>query len=187
VAAADVGHRDPGLQFRLDAVQGGYPGGHQVGVVPRAEETFGAGEQAGAMLVPAHALAGPERLGDLRFVYEARGQDLKAAGHEGGALLLGQHHGLLRRQREPAGLFVIVDVAGRRLSGQPFADTPLMGPGAGRQFRGGGRAQGRQTLVEPEPVAQHHRGRGHRRAHVADDLSHECFEFRLIHHDAASR
>src|SRR3546814_19752173 len=69
VAAADVGDFRPRLEPLDDAVQGRQPFLDQKRAVTGAEELLDAAEQACRMLVPADALARPERLGDLRLVH----------------------------------------------------------------------------------------------------------------------
>src|SRR5213076_3227130 len=73
------------------------PLAHQVGRIVRAEEALRSLEEARVVLVPAHALAGAERLGHLVLVLHHRREHLKATGEEGRARLVGQAEGLLGR------------------------------------------------------------------------------------------
>jgi hypothetical protein len=95
VTAADVGDARAGLELLLDPVQRRDPRVDQVGDVAGAEEPLGALEQVRVVPVPADALPGPERLGDLRLVDRGRGRQLEGAGQERRAGLVGQRERLL--------------------------------------------------------------------------------------------
>jgi hypothetical protein len=99
-------------------------------VVGRPEQPLGAAEQATVVLVPRHSPAGLERLHDLRRVMVEAGGDIEEAGHEHRAVLVGEDHGLLRRQREHLRGAVVCYVTLRGLSGQPFADHALRRAGS---------------------------------------------------------
>ena len=62
--AADVGDLGAGPELVLHVVERGDPGRDQVGDVAGTEELLAAGEDLLVVLVPAHAAAGAERLGD---------------------------------------------------------------------------------------------------------------------------
>ena len=68
-------------------------------VVAGAEEALGALEEVVVVLVPADALAGAERLADLRLVAHGDVHELERAAEEGRARLVGQRERLLRRER----------------------------------------------------------------------------------------
>ena len=130
--------------------------------------------------MPADARAGPKRLGHLGLVLEHRRNDFEAAGHEGGAVFVGEHRSLLVVEREPAAGVGVVDVASRRLGREPFSQVALVEAGHDRQFRRGRGASRLQRFVEAEPVAQHHQGGAHGRPHVAGHLTHEGLKPCLI-------
>src|ERR1700704_6886086 len=88
VSAADVGDLGAALQLFNNAVKGGQPFLHQVVLVAGAEETRGAAEQAFAAPVPADALAGLERLGNLRFVEKRRRDDVTDRAQEDGTVFV---------------------------------------------------------------------------------------------------
>ena len=134
VAAADVGHLGAALELVDHAVERRQPLAQQVRLVAGPEEPLDAAEQAVAVLAPADALAGLEGLGQLRLVGEHGGQRIEAARHVDGAVLVGEHGGLLGRQRERAGRRVVGDEAGRRLRGQPLAHVALVRAGLGGEL-----------------------------------------------------
>ena len=92
MTAADVGDLGAALQLFDNAIKRRQPFLHQMMLVAGAKETRGAAEQAFAAPVPAHALAGLERLEDLRLVEERRGHQIADRSHEIGAVLVGQRH-----------------------------------------------------------------------------------------------
>ena len=155
MAAADVGDRRAPLQLGHDPVERGQPLGDQVRVVAGPEEALTALVHVVHVLVPAEPGAAARRLGDLRRVEHRAQRDLEEPGQVGGAVRIGERHGLLRRQGVAAAVRVVVDIAARRLGVQPLADVALGGPGALGQFGGRQRARPGQGPVEAEFVAHH--------------------------------
>ena len=171
VAAADVHDLGAALKLFGHAVERRQPVGDQVGLVAGAEEALDAAEQAVVVVAPAQLLAGLERRGELRLVVEHRGERVIAAGHADRAILVGEHRGLLRGQREGALCGVVGHETGRRLGGQPLAHVALARAGLLREA-GRGELLARQRAVEAELVAGEHQRRIRRRA----DLVHHHAE-----------
>ena len=131
VAAADVGHPRARPQLLDDAVERGQPRVHQVREIAGAEEPLGPLEQVVVVLVPAHALAGPEALGDVGLVLDERRKQLEGARDEDRAVVMGERERLLRREPEGAGL--VLDVPAGGLLAEPLAQVALAATRAGRQ------------------------------------------------------
>src|SRR6267378_8483742 len=104
-------------------------------LVTGTKEARGSAEQAFAALVPADALAGFERFGNLRFVEERRRDQTADRSHEHRAVLIAEIHILYRRHREFARSCIVFDIAGRSLRREPFADIALAGTGGLRKFQ----------------------------------------------------
>ena len=132
--AADVGHLRAAAQPVVQPGQRRDPLGRQVGQVAGPEEPLGALEQVLVVLVPAHAGAGPERLGQAVGGTHAGRLELEAADDVGRAVLVGEARHLLRRQPE-AVLAAGLDVARGRHREQPLGDVPRRGAGALGQRR----------------------------------------------------
>src|SRR5204862_292949 len=115
-AAAEVGHLGAALELLEHAVERGKPLRDQVRRVARAEEALGAGEQAVVVLVPADALAGPERLGQPLLVGEQRGDRVVHPEHVERALGVGEQRLLGQMTVEGDGRSVEAP-AGRRAWG----------------------------------------------------------------------
>ena len=99
------------------------------------------------MLVPAHAGAGAERLGDALLGLESAQREHERARDVDTAVRVGQRECLLFGHRVGAGGRVVLDVPARRLPAQPFGDITSAGLRPGRQFLGGGWPGG-QRLVQ---------------------------------------
>ncbi len=132
------------------------------------------------MLVPADALAGAEGIGHLRLVDPERLRHLEGAREEGGALLVGEGGGLLGRQAEGVGRFVVCDIVGRGEGGQPLAQVALLEAGRGGELRRADRRSVRHRLEQAEPVAQHDERAGDAGAEVADQPADERVELLCI-------
>jgi len=115
VSATKVGDSRAGPELLLDGVERGDPLGHEVGSVAGTEELLGAREELGIVLVPAEALAGPDALGDPAAVLVDRADDVIAAEHVHGAVLVGDCDRLLGRQDERLIVAVVLEVPARRL------------------------------------------------------------------------
>ena len=180
VAAADVGDARAGPQPRLHAVEGRDPRLDQVAEIRRAEEPLDAVEERVVVLVPADALAGAERLGEL--VDDPAGGDrgLERADEERRAVLVGERHRLLGRQRVQARFGVVGDVARRGLRVQPLADVALGGPGLRGKTRGRERANGRQRAEQAQTVADHDERSDVGAAEVDDGAADELIELLFV-------
>ena len=100
----------------------------------------------------------------------------KKPGQVGRALLVGQRHRLLGRQRvAPAG-GVVVDVAARGLRVQPLAHVALADAGAPRQLGRRQAAGAGERAVEAELVAHHDERRVEGRADLVDGAEDELLE-----------
>ena len=99
MAAADVGDLRAAFELLLHAVERRDPLGDEVARVAGAEEALGAAEQPVVVLVPAHALAAAERLGDAVLVGVERGDQLEGAEDVERAVLVGERERLLVGQR----------------------------------------------------------------------------------------
>src|ERR1700730_6878766 len=122
-------------------------------LVTGAEEARRAAKQALAAPVPADALAGPERFGDLGFVKKGGCDHIADRTHENRTVLVSERQRLLGQHREFLSRCVIFDVAGCSLRRQPFANIALGRAGGLREFRGIHRSVRGERLVETELVA----------------------------------
>ena len=125
----------PALSFASTPSSAGIQLGNEVGIVAGPEEALGAREQALRMLVPADALAGSKRLGDLRLVEIDRLRDIECAGEKRRRTLFRERHHLFGRKRKGIFFGVVIDVTGCRLAGQPFTHIAFVQPGFFCQFR----------------------------------------------------
>ena len=171
VTAADVGHPAALLELGLDALERRDPRRDEVDGVPRPEEPLGPFEQPGIVLVPAHALAGPEGVGDPRLRLHGGLRQHERAGQVG----VEEGDGLLFGEGELLAGALVGDVASGGHRREPFANVPLVGTRALRQVRGGGRPELAQRAEEPELVAgDHERG-----MEVCADVDHGAAEQRV--------
>src|SRR5262249_48282490 len=148
----------------------------QVGQVAGPEEALHADEQLGIVLVPADALAGPERLDDPGRDLRRRDHALEAAEDAGGAFVRpeGGRGGVGARvaaRRRGA--------AGARLPGEPLADVALGGARARGELGGREAAGPGHGPVEPELVADVDERGGERPGDVAECLVDECLNLFL--------
>ena len=179
-AAADVRHRRATLQPRLDPVQRGDPGLHDVVDIAGPEELAGRAEQAAGMIAPAHAGAVAEALLDLGLSLDHRRDQLKGAGEIDRAVGHVEHHRLLGREAEALGFRIEVDIAVGGLGQRPFAHIALVQPArARRQLRGGGGALA-QRLEQAQAQADPNRRHAHRAAQVGQHLANEVVQFRFV-------
>src|SRR5271163_1432085 len=122
-AAPYVGDFRARFEFRLRVAKRGDPLSDQMRAVVWTEKALRSGEELMVVLVPADTLAGAKSLRDFRLVLEAGAEQLEKAGEKNGTLLVGERHGLLRRQRELRGSRVVADESSGRLRREPFADV----------------------------------------------------------------
>ena len=179
VAAADVGHPAAGGQLLRHAVQCRDPAGGEVGDVARAEEHLGPGEYVLVVLVPAHAGAGPERVGDLRLGPQRAQREQERTRQVQRSVRVGQRERLLLGQREPPGGGIAADVPARRLPAQPFRDVPRVGSGPPRQLLRGGRPLG-QAAVQAQAVPDDDVPGRDGGAQVADEPAEQLAQLVLI-------
>ena len=111
VPTANVRDLGAAFEFLAHAVERRDPLGDEMGLVAGAEEPFGAAEEAVVVLVPPHPFARPERLGDLLPVGVERLDQLERTQHVDRALLVGERHRVLVRERVPVRLRVVGQVA----------------------------------------------------------------------------
>ncbi len=111
-------------------------------MVSRTKESPHRAEQALRLFAPADALAGPERGLDQRLIFHHDGRQIEGALQIDWAVRFGKHHRLFRRQAELGGGWVVGEVAGRSLVGQPFASVALGDVRLCRQLASGHRAVG---------------------------------------------
>ncbi len=180
MAAADVGDARAGAQLRLHPVERGDPRLDQVAEVGRAEEPLDAVEHAVIVLVPADALAGAERLGEPVDDPAGRDRGLEGADDEGRAVLVGEGHRLLGRQRVAARLGVVGHIARGGLRVQPLADVALGGGGLRGEGRGGERAVGRQGTEQAQAVADHDQRGDVGAAEVDDGAAEQLVQLLLV-------
>jgi hypothetical protein len=176
VPAPEVGHAGPRLQLVRHPVQGGQPLAHQVGAVAGPEEPHHAGEQPVVVFLPADPGAGAERVREQAVVGVAGGDGLVGAGQEDRAVLVRDHHGLLRGQLEGLIGRMVDDVAAGHLVAEPLADVSFGGTGARGQLRRADRPGPRHGLVQAEPVADVEQQPGDGGPHVGDRLPDEGLE-----------
>ena len=178
--AADIGHPDPGLEAPDEPVDGREPLTQERGAVEGRVEPVNAREQARVVLVPRETLAGGVGVGEPVHRGPDRCDHLEA-GHTGcGAVIVGEHHGVLRRQAEGLRLRVVGDVSGGRLGGEPFAQVPLGQAGACGQLLAGRALDGGELPPQTEPVSQVDQNGVVGNSSVAGDLGRELFERREI-------
>ena len=178
-AAAQVRALAAGPQLGHHAVQRGQPVRHQVRDVARAEELLAADEHVLVVLVPAHALAGAEVIGDAVVGLEHAQRQHERARRVHGAVGVGQHEGLLLGQRVAVAGRVVLHVAAGRLAAQPLRDVPRVGAGPRGELPGRGRPAD-QRLVQAELVPDHRSAGRDRRAEVADELPDELIQLGLV-------
>ena len=87
----------PRSSFSTTPLERGHPFGDQVGPVAGAEEPLRAAEEAVVVLVPAHSLAGAERLQDPVLVRVEGRDQLERTEDVDGAVLVGERERLLVR------------------------------------------------------------------------------------------
>ncbi len=176
MAAADVGDGRAALQLVDDPVERRQPIGDEVRVIAGAEEALAPDVDVGVVLVPAVAGPAPRGLQDLRGVVHRPERDLEEAGQERRAVLVGQRHRLLGRQRVRARARVVRHVAAGGLRVQPLPDVGLARPGAFGEPAGRAGAVGGQVAVVAELVAHHHQRRVERRPHLVHRPEHELHQ-----------
>ena len=184
VAAADVGDAGARPQLGLDALERRDPVLQQVRAVGEPEHRVRPVEQIVMVLVPAETVAAAEAVGHvvLRVDHRARGLEHAALVHRAG--LVGQHGGVLDRQRVGARLGVVVDVAAGRLGREPLADVALVRPGALGQLGRAHRLAVGHRGVQAEPRADHGQRHVHGGADLVDDAIDERFDAGLVDHHA---
>src|SRR5215471_8842757 len=106
-----------------------------MGRIARAEESLGSAEQPGIVLVPTHASARAEGLGDLRLRLNRSKSRFKTARQKRRAVLVSQQQSLLLRQGVAPRPRIIVDVTACSLSRQPFAGVTFSDSSAFSQLR----------------------------------------------------
>ena len=144
-------------------------------------------EQVVVVLVPAEAVTGDEALGDVVLGEHGRARRLEHAALVDGAVLVGQHRGVLGRQAVGLGLGVVLDIAAGALAGQPLAHVALVGAGALGQLGGrDGLAVGHR-LVEAETEADHAQRHVHGRGDLVDDAVDEGLYAALVDGDVEIR
>ena len=173
MAAADIRDLGAALELVDDAVERRQPLLHQLVLVGGAEEARGAAEQAFGAVVPADALAGPERFRDFRLVQHEGRHHVADRAHEIGAVLVGEHHRLLGEHRKLAGDRLVLNVAAGCLRRQPLAHAAFGGAARSRKLLRGHRALGREHLVKAEAVANLDQRRVGGGAEISQHLAHE--------------
>jgi len=180
VTAADVGDESPGAQLLLDAVERRNPLVDQARAVDDAEQALDAVEEVVVVLVPAEPAAGPERVDHALIGADRGGDRLEQAGLGERAELVGEHDGVLGRQRVAVRVRVVGDEAAGRLPVEPFAHVALVGLGSTRE-RGGAHGLGvAHRPVEAERVADADERRVHGRAGLVQDLLEERLELGVV-------
>ena len=172
--------RAPATQLLLDPVEGRDPRAGQVVQVPGPEEPLAAAQHVRVLGAPREAVAGAEPLGDrVRGVHRSEG-DLERPDDAGRAGLVGERHGVLVRQGEPA-VPLVGHVPTGGLGAQPLADVALRGAGARREFRGGQGSGAGHRAVEAELVADDDHRAAEQGADVLDRLADELHEPGVVH------
>ena len=129
--------------------------------------------------MPAHAGAGPERVGDLRLGPQRAQREQERARQVQRPVRVGQRERLLLGQREPPGGGIAADVPARRLPAQPLRDVPRVGSGPPRQLLRGGRPLG-QAAVQAQAVPDDDVPGRDGGAQVADEPAEQLAELVLI-------
>ena len=99
-----------------------------------------------------------------------------AAEEVDGAVLVGERHRLLGRERERVGVGVVLQVAARGLAPSPLAHVALANAAALGDLGRGQRPGPGHRLPQPQLAADHHQDAVHRRAHVGHRLAEELLE-----------
>jgi hypothetical protein len=148
--------------------------------LPRAsgpEKSLGADEQLVMMLVPAHAFAGLEALGQLLFGSRRCQRALKRTRKKRGAVFVGHRECLLFAQMKFLGGRIICDIASGRLRRKPFAHVAFRGARALREFRRSLRTAGGEFFVQAQFVADANQCRVKRRTKIDESLAQEFIQF----------
>src|SRR5579859_7427492 len=111
LAAPNIGDARSGLELSLNAVQGRNPRTNKVCCIARSEEFLAAMKHIFIMLIPTHAGAGSEGLGNPGNSGQRAEGQLEGAGKICGTIFVRQRKCLLFAQAELASLLVIGDVA----------------------------------------------------------------------------
>ena len=155
-------------EFLRHSVQSGQPGIDEESMVPRSEKPLSSSEKVAVMFVPANALPGTERLGDLGFVRKHGSDDLEDAGQESRTGLIGEHKRLLLRQRKASCGGLVIYVAAGGLSAEPFSYVPLICSGFVSQVGGGKRSCSSHRFVKAKFVANKYQRCARSSSHVTD-------------------
>jgi hypothetical protein len=99
----------------------------QVGDVAGPEELLAAGGHVAVVLVPAHAGAGPERLGDPWLGPQRAERQHERARRVHAAVRVGQRERLLLGHRVAVRCGIVLDVTAGRLAAQPLGHIPRAG------------------------------------------------------------
>ncbi len=97
------------------------------------------------MLVPAHAPAGAKCIGDLRFIFETRRDDVEGAGN----IERSERKRLLRRELIALRGRIVGDIAACGVGVEPLTDIALRRIRFLRQFRRRQSARARHGLIQP--------------------------------------
>src|SRR5271169_2802473 len=111
LAAPNIGDARPDLELSLYAVQGRNPRTDKVCGIARPEELLAAMKHIFIMLIPSHACAGSEGLGNPGNCGQRAEGQLEGAGKISRTVFVRQRKCLLFAQTELASLLVIGDVA----------------------------------------------------------------------------
>src|ERR1700693_2490736 len=111
LSATHIGDARASLELGLYAVQGRNPRTDKVCCIARPEEFLAAMKHTFIMLIPAHACAGSEGLGNPGNCGQRAEGQLEGAGKISGTVFVRQRKCLLFAQTEFASLLVIGDVA----------------------------------------------------------------------------
>ena len=180
MAAADVRHAGAALELLHHAVERGEPLGDEAGAVVGGERSLHAVEQVVGVLVPADAAAVDEAVGEAVAAVGGRRGGQEHAGEGERARLVGEHEGVLGRERVRVLLRVVGHVAAGGLVVEPLADVALLRAGAARELGGGdGLAVGHRA-VEAETVSDGDQGGAHGGADVRGDLVDEGLDLGLV-------
>src|SRR3984893_18229472 len=105
------------------------------------------------VLVPAHSLTRLESFRQLLFRFYSRQSNLEGAGQKYWTAIVRHGKSLLLAKAEFLSAGVVCHVPARGLSAKPLAHVPLRGSRLFRQSRGCLRSARRQSLVQPQFIA----------------------------------
>src|SRR5579871_3903655 len=153
---ADIGNARASLELFHNAAQRRQPLRDQVSGIVGTEKPLRPLEHLGIMLMPANASSGAEGVGDLRLITRERPDNLECSRQKGGAIILCESKGLLRRQRVSLRGGIVVDITTCSICIEPFASVALVSVSLCSKLRGSQRTRPSHGFVKAQLVADNY-------------------------------